>query len=149
MNRKSAVLTAAGVVSALALAAIVATPAIADWRENRHVQSGTYATGALAKAERASVPRWLPDGATAVSYAMKTTGGERLLKAALPGGGLPEGCRPLDGAAAKEPGMKADWFPEGARNRATARCGLYYAHLDGSTLYAWQDNTDWIDAGAP
>ncbi|MBH1933751.1 hypothetical protein I5Q34_05480 [Streptomyces sp. AV19] len=135
------------VIGAVAAAAVVATaaaavPAAKDWYESRHDQSSRYATGAEAKADRASVPRWLPDEAADVRYAMKTTGGERLLRATLADGKLPSGCEPLSGGASKRPALSASWFPNDASARA--RCGLYYAVTDGSTLYAWQDNEDWV-----
>ncbi|MFD8146708.1 hypothetical protein [Streptomyces sp. NPDC059708] len=147
-RRTSLVLTSAGVIAAGALAAVVALPAAADWYEHRHEQSDDYATGAEAKKDRASVPRWLADDAASVRYAMKTTGGERLLKADLPGGRLPAGCEPAAPAGAKPPQITAECFPEGAESKAAARCGLYYAYMDGTTLYAWQHNDDWIKDGA-
>ncbi|MGW6413012.1 hypothetical protein ACWF95_38665 [Streptomyces vinaceus] len=150
MVRKSVALTTAGVVAAVGLAVVVAAPAASDWYKNRHQESSSYDSGAKAKAERKSVPRWLPDDAKSIRYAMKTTGGERLLKATLADGELPAACKvqPQSQLGTKEPGIKADWFPKDTRNKATARCDLYYAYIDGDTLYAWQDNQDWIDNGA-
>ncbi|MEV7416249.1 hypothetical protein [Streptomyces sp. NPDC089919] len=145
MSRSSAALTTAAVVVGLGFVAAVAVPAAADWYDKRHDESATYATGAAAKSERASVPGWLPDGATGVRYAMKTTGGDRLLKAALPEERLPAQCRPTPRAATgAAPALAASWFPQGAGPRATARCGSYYVYLDGHTLYGWQHNADWI-----
>ncbi|GAA0387643.1 hypothetical protein [Streptomyces luteireticuli] len=134
------------IVGAVA-AAVVATgaavaPAAKDWYESRHDESSRYTTGAEAKADRTTVPRWLPDDAADVRYAMKTTGGDRLLRASLPGGKLPSSCEPLSGAPSKRPALSASWFPSGTT--AQARCGLYYAATEGGTLYAWQDNEDWI-----
>ncbi|MGW6710167.1 hypothetical protein ACWGDE_35490 [Streptomyces sp. NPDC054956] len=145
MSRKTVVLTSAGVVLVLAAAAAIAVPAANDWIENRHQETSSYATGAQAKEKRASVPRWLPDGAESVEYAMKTTGGERLLKATLPDGKLPEQCRPEPAPNIKEVPLKADWFPKDARGRAGLRCGLYYAYKEAdTTLYAWQYAEDWV-----
>ncbi|MFE9255721.1 hypothetical protein [Streptomyces sp. NPDC006879] len=146
MSRISVLASVTGVVLALGIAAAVATPAAMDWYDNRHQESDSYVTGAQAKQARASVPRWLPDGASSVKYAMKTTGGERLLKAVLPGGELPTQCTAEPTGRAKEVQLDEDWFPHGARKRATARCGLYYAYVDGGTLYAWQHDQDWLEA---
>ncbi|MFJ6349809.1 hypothetical protein ACIQKB_10085 [Streptomyces sp. NPDC092046] len=60
---------------------------------------------------------------------------------------LPPGRRPRPTSA-----LTPDWFPKDASGKATARCGLYCAYVDGHTLYAWRDNQDWIKdnkAGSP
>ncbi|MFG2616164.1 hypothetical protein ACGFXC_00925 [Streptomyces sp. NPDC048507] len=147
-RRRTLALTTAASVIVVGLAAVVALPAAAHWYGGRHQESGGYATGAEAKGARASVPRWLPDGATSVEYAMGTTGGQRLLKATLRTPGLPPGCTGAPGSGAGEPELTASWFPKDAEDRATARCGLYYAYTEGDTLYAWQRNDDWIRNGA-
>ncbi|MCB5168938.1 hypothetical protein LG634_29495 [Streptomyces bambusae] len=145
---KNLVLTTAGVLVAVGFAAAVAVPATLDWAGKRHEETSSYATGAEAKQARASVPRWLPDDARSVEYAMKTTGGDRLLKATLADGRLPAGCSPAPAGAAipagGAPALGAAWFPAGAEDRATARCGLYYAYVDGDTLYGWQHDKEWI-----
>ncbi|MER5812324.1 hypothetical protein ABT143_29775 [Streptomyces sp. NPDC002033] len=147
-RRRTLALTTAASAIAVGLAAVAALPAAAHWYGGRHQESGSYATGAEAKGARASVPRWLPDGATSVEYAMGTTGGRRLLKATLPTGGLPPQCTDAPRSGAGKPELAASWFPQGAEDRATARCGLYYAYVQGDTLYAWQLNDDWIKDGA-
>ncbi|MEU5220982.1 hypothetical protein AB0G79_32945 [Streptomyces sp. NPDC020807] len=137
-------LAAAGVLAALAI------PAAVDWFEGRHDEASSYRTAAEAKADRASFPRWLPDDAAGVEYRMKTTGGDRLVKATLPRqasapAALPAGCAPYEPAAGlPAPELKADWFPEKAETRATARCGLFHVFLDGDTLYGWQSHKDWV-----
>ncbi|MFJ7206683.1 hypothetical protein ACIQWR_24520 [Streptomyces sp. NPDC098789] len=142
MSRKNIVLAVSGAVVVLGVAAAVAVPAAADWVANRHQETSSYATGAEAKAGRASVPRWLADGSSSVEYAMKTTGGERLLKAVLPAGELPAQCTAEPAANAKDVPMRADWFPGDARGKATLRCGTYYGYKEGDTLYAWQHGDD-------
>ncbi|MFF0434149.1 hypothetical protein ACFYU9_18205 [Streptomyces sp. NPDC004327] len=138
-------LTAGGALAALAFTGLVAAPAVSDWWDGRHDEYGSYATGAAAKADRASVPRWLPDEAGSVEYAMRTTGGDRALKAALPAAALPAGCTVLTPDTPRPaPALTPDWLPKDARAKATARCGLYYAYADGHTLYGWQDDRDWI-----
>ncbi|MFF0739971.1 hypothetical protein ACFYVL_06180 [Streptomyces sp. NPDC004111] len=146
---KPAVLIAAtGTVAAAAFLGVVAVPAVHDWFDSRHEESASYATGTAAKQARASVPRWLPDTAEGISYAMRTTGGDRLLKASLPAASaLPPTCKKIDTKAAPvAPALQADWFPENARDKATHRCDLYYSYTDGDTLYAWQQNDDWISS---
>ncbi|TQK52411.1 hypothetical protein FBY35_2846 [Streptomyces sp. SLBN-118] len=137
----------AGVSTVIAIGAVAAftVPAASDWYHHRHDEASSYKTAAEAKADRASFPRWIPDGATSVAYEMKTTGGDRLLKATLPSASMPAGCTPYKPTAnLPGPALKADWFPKDAAAKPTARCGLYYTFLDGNTLYGWQSNTDWI-----
>ncbi|MCX5202995.1 hypothetical protein OG897_16255 [Streptomyces sp. NBC_00237] len=141
--------TASATVAGAAFLGLVAVPAAYDWYEGRHEESATYATGTAAKEARTSVPRWLPDAAQEISYAMKTTGGERLMKATLPktpANPLPATCKPLPkDQRAKDPELQAPWFPKQTTGKqATHRCEIYYAYTDGDTLYAWQHNDDWI-----
>ncbi|MFI6474163.1 MULTISPECIES: hypothetical protein [unclassified Streptomyces] len=144
---RTIVLAAVSVAVALGFAAVVAVPAAKDWFQNRHDEAASYSSGKEAKGDRASVPRWLPDGAKRIEYAMKTTGGDRLLKATLPSATLPPTCKPhKPDTAPKPPGMKSAWFPKHAEQRAAARCDLYYAYMEGNTLYAWQANEDWVAA---
>ncbi|MFG3281896.1 hypothetical protein [Streptomyces sp. NPDC048111] len=144
---RAAVLSGVACAVGLAFAAVVAGPAAKDWYDNRHDEAASYSSGKEAKRDRASVPRWLPDEAKRIEYAMKTTGGDRLLKATLPSSSLPEGCAPhKPEAAPPPPAIGSAWFPRHAEQRAAARCGLYYAYMEGNTLYAWQANDDWIAA---
>ncbi|MEU3004188.1 hypothetical protein [Streptomyces sp. NPDC007020] len=133
-----------GAVAVLGVGAAVAVPEAREWYDGRHEQTSSYATGKEAKGERESVPRWLPDEAASVEYAMRTTGGERILKATLRDGRLPEPCEPLDGRSAPDPEISASWFPSGSASAAKGLCGSYYVALEGRTLYAWQTNGDWI-----
>jgi hypothetical protein len=147
--KRAVLVTITASVAGAAFLGLVAAPAAYDWFEGRHEESASYATGTAAKDARPSVPRWLPDTAQHISYAMKTTGGERLIKATLPTTAtnpLPPTCKPLPtGQKAKDPELRADWFPKDTTGkRATHRCDLYYAYTDDNTLYAWQHNDDWI-----
>ncbi|MFI5808290.1 hypothetical protein [Streptomyces sp. NPDC051561] len=147
--KTAVILATTGTVAAAAFLGFVAGPAVHDWYEGRHQESATYATGTAAKEARPSVPRWLPDTARTISYSMKTTGGDRLIKATLPASStpasLPPTCKKLDHPAAPaDLSLQASWFPKDARNKPTHRCDLYYAYTDGDTLYAWQLNDDWI-----
>ncbi len=132
-----------GILTAGTLA--IAAPGMIDWYHGRHQQESVYVSGRAAKTDRASVPRWLPDSATTVRYRMSTTGGDRLLKATLPDGRLPHGCKPSRRKG--HPRLKASWFPHGTGHHATAVCGgTYNAVLHGHDLYAWQDNAAWVAA---
>ncbi|MYV59808.1 hypothetical protein GTW37_09950 [Streptomyces sp. SID4931] len=136
-----------GVVAAVAVlgvAGAVAVPEAKEWYDGRHEQTSSYATGKEAKEERESVPRWLPDDASSVEYAMRTTGGERILKATLHDGRLPAQCEALGGKSAPDPEISASWFPSGTASSAKGRCGSYYVALKDHTLYAWQTNDDWV-----
>ncbi|CAM5613723.1 hypothetical protein AB0M94_12190 [Streptomyces xanthochromogenes] len=136
--------TAVSVLVALGFAAFVAVPAAKDWYQNRHDEAASYRSGKEAKGDRVSVPRWLPDEARRIEYAMKTTGGDRLIKAALPSRAFPAGCKPhKPDTTPRPPAIRSTWFPKNAEQRAQARCGLYYAYMEGNTLYAWQANDDW------
>ncbi|MFE2290378.1 hypothetical protein [Streptomyces sp. NPDC059452] len=136
-----------GTVVVLGVAGAVAVPQAKEWYEGRHEQTSSYATGKAAKAERQSVPRWLPDDAASVEYAMRTTGGERILKATLSADRLPASCTPLEADAKKAPApeISASWFPSGAASGAQGRCGSYYVSLENHTLYAWQTNEEWME----
>ncbi|MFD0021756.1 hypothetical protein [Streptomyces sp. NPDC058382] len=134
-----------GAVAVVGVAAAVAVPEAEQWYDGRHGQTSSYDTGKEAKEDRESVPRWLPDDAASVKYAMRTTGGERILKVELGNSRLPAQCKPLNGSAAPAPEISASWFPSDAANRATSHCGSYYVSLENDILYAWQTNKDWIE----
>ncbi|WP_406484810.1 hypothetical protein [Streptomyces microflavus] len=136
---------ALGGVVVLGITAAVVVPEAREWYDGRHEQTSSYATGKAAKADRDSVPRWLPDDAASVEYAMRTTGGERLLKARISGDGIPASCEPLGGKKAPDPEISASWFPSDRAGEAQWRCGSYYVSVDGHTLYAWQTNGDWME----
>ncbi|MEN8654597.1 hypothetical protein ABCR94_29395 [Streptomyces sp. 21So2-11] len=145
MSTKTIVLTTVGAAVALGFIGVVAAPAAFDWYDGRHEEASSYVTGATAKEDRASVPRWLPDEAKDVSYVMTTTGGDRLLKATLPATEPPPICKPVKPATTPgKPALKATWFPKDTSARAAYHCDLYYAYTEGHTLYAWQQNDDWI-----
>ncbi|MCX5386647.1 hypothetical protein [Streptomyces sp. NBC_00083] len=144
---RTLVLAAVAIAVALGFAAVVAVPAATDWYKNRHDESASYTSGKEAKADRSSVPRWLPDEAKHIEYAMRTTGGDRLLKATLPAASPPATCASTTPSPSPHaPGIRSSWFPREAGQRPTVRCGLYYAYMDGHTLYAWQANADWVAA---
>ncbi|MEU3465949.1 hypothetical protein ABZ721_39180 [Streptomyces sp. NPDC006733] len=127
----------------LVVAAALTMPQVVDWYQGRHLAEAEYASGGEAKRARHSVPRWLPDEATAVKYRMSTTGGDRLLKATLADGKLPAGCT-AGAAGSGRAHLRADWFPKGTDKEGTAACGAYNVVIKGNELYAWQDHADWV-----
>ncbi|MGF1430002.1 hypothetical protein [Kitasatospora sp. LaBMicrA B282] len=133
----------------LGVLGVTLAPMARDLVADRHIEESHYDSGAVAKTSRASMPRWLPDGAKAVSYKMSTTGGDRLLRAQLPSGALPAGCSPTAPAVPAVAKLSAAWFPTGAKAPTpVASCGSYRVALDGRQLYAWQDDADWLAAAA-
>ncbi|MEV7771086.1 hypothetical protein [Kitasatospora sp. NPDC086791] len=132
----------AGTGMAVAVAAVAVGPRLSDWYDERHQEQASYATGTQAKAERHSMPSWLPDNASGVKYLMSTTGDDRLLRATLPEGRLPVGCVAGQPGKAAHPvpmSLKAGWFPENVAAKASGTCGHYNVALNGNQLYAWQD----------
>ncbi|MDH6707694.1 hypothetical protein P3T27_004431 [Kitasatospora sp. MAA19] len=132
----------AGTGMAVAVAAVAIGPRVSEWYDGRHQEQATYDTGSQAKAERRSMPTWLPDNASSVKYLMSTIGDDRLLRATLPDGRLPSGCTtglPGKSAHSVPMSLKAGWFPEGVAAKASGSCGHYNVTLTGNQLYAWQD----------
>lgn len=132
----------AGTGMAVAVAAVAIGPRVSDWYDARHQQQGSYETGTQAKADRRSMPTWLPDNAAGVKYLMSTKGDDRLLRATLPEGRLPAGCTtrlPGKNAHPVPVSLKAGWFPENVAAKASGTCGHYSVALAGNQLYAWQD----------
>ncbi|MFF8770974.1 hypothetical protein [Kitasatospora sp. NPDC015120] len=132
----------AGTGMAVAVAAVVAGPRVAEWYDGRHQEQSSYASGSAAKADGQAVPAWLPDNASSVRYLRSTTGDDRLLTATLPEGRLPAGCRAGEPGRGSHPApvsLRAGWFPEGVTDKVTGSCGHYHVTLTGNQLYAWQD----------
>ncbi|MEU6236851.1 hypothetical protein [Kitasatospora sp. NPDC047058] len=132
----------AGTGMAVAVAAVAVGPRVSDWYDGRHQEQASYATGTDAKADRRTMPAWLPDNASSVRYLMSTTGDDRLLTATLPDGRLPAGCTTVTPGKGTHPmpaTLKAGWFPEGVAAKVTGTCGHYNVTLTGNQLYAWQD----------
>lgn len=102
-----------------------------------HQEKATYKTGAEAKKDRNSIPRWLPDDATDISYAMSTTGDDRIIKFTTRDGKFPASC--VAGKPQGKPRLKADWFPSDAAAEAGTNCGTWSGARIGGALYAWQD----------
>ncbi|MFJ5116537.1 hypothetical protein [Kitasatospora sp. NPDC088548] len=132
----------AGTGMAVAVAVVAVGPRVADWYDDRHQEQASYSTGSEAKADRRSMPDWLPDNASSVRYLMSTTGDDRLLRATLPDGRLPAGCAttlPGKGVHPAPVSLRAGWFPESVTSKVSGTCGHYNVTLTGDQLYAWQD----------
>ncbi|MFJ4096404.1 hypothetical protein ACIPYS_32930 [Kitasatospora sp. NPDC089913] len=131
-----------GTGMAAAVATVAVGPRVAEWYDGRHQEQASYASGSEAKADRRSMPTWLPDNASSVRYLMSTTGDDRLLRATVPEGRLPAGCtttEPTKGNHLAPVTLKAGWFPAGITSKVTGSCGHYKVTLTGNQLYAWQD----------
>ncbi|QCX81844.1 Carboxylesterase A precursor [Streptomyces sp. YIM 121038] len=102
-----------------------------------HQERATYRTGAEAKKDRTSVPRWLPDDARDISYVISTTGGDRIMRFTAESGGFPASC--VRGEPQGKPRLKADWFPSDVAAKADVNCGTWSGARIGGALYAWQD----------
>jgi hypothetical protein len=132
----------AGTGMAVAVAAVAIGPRVSEWWDGRHQEQASYESGSQAKADRRSMPDWLPDNASSVKYVMSTSGDDRLLRATLPEGRLPAGCTaglPGKGLHPVPLSLKAGWFPENIGTKASGTCGHYNVTLTGNQLYAWQD----------
>ncbi|MFJ8675013.1 hypothetical protein [Streptomyces sp. NPDC093589] len=103
-----------------------------------HEERSEYSTGAEAKKDRASMPRWLPDDAQDIKYVLSTTGDDRLLAATFHAGKLPGGC--ATGTGQGKPKLTADWLPEKLASKADTRCGTWSGATVDGTFYAWQDH---------
>ncbi|MEV8456024.1 hypothetical protein AB0467_15475 [Streptomyces sp. NPDC052095] len=139
-------LAVTGVTALVAIGVVgAAVPLVSDWYQGRHTQNSSYTSARDAKNDQRTFPRWVPDAATDVKYQMRTTGGDRLVRATLPSASLPADCTPYKPSTdVSGPALKAAWFPEDTAREPTTRCGQYYVSLQGSTLYAWQTDADWI-----
>ncbi|MEU6214685.1 hypothetical protein ABZ891_32920 [Streptomyces sp. NPDC047023] len=147
MNKLNRILAiGACIIAGIAGVSFLATKT--SWYEENvlHQQRDSYATGLKAKQDRPSIPRWLPSDASDIKYVMKTNGGARIIKAVLKDGKLPQECKAEEGFIPPAPEIKADWFPEKIPADNVARCGIFQAYLEGSSLYAWQTHSDWKNA---
>ncbi|MFI5607090.1 hypothetical protein [Amycolatopsis sp. NPDC051903] len=107
-----------------------------------HVKNVSYDTGAAGKADAdARLPSWVPDDATAVTEAIRTTGSERILRYTPGTSALPATCVP--GTAATEPAtLSADWWPAGQEKRTDRVCaGDWHVVEDQGAMYAYKPET--------
>ncbi|MGW4485941.1 hypothetical protein ACWEOE_19120 [Amycolatopsis sp. NPDC004368] len=107
-----------------------------------HLKNVSYATGSLGKSDPgARLPSWIPDDATAITEAIRTTGSERLLRYTPGQAQLPPNC--VKGAASAVPAtLSADWWPAGQERRTDLVCDTtWHVVTDEGAIYAYQPET--------
>jgi hypothetical protein len=109
---------------------------------NGHVETVGYATGAIGKSnQNARLPSWVPDQASSVSEAIRTTGSERILRFALSDPEALTACRPASAPRTKAT-LTASWWPSGQESKTDQLCGTdWYVIVQGTTVYAYQPET--------
>ncbi|WP_030203253.1 hypothetical protein [Streptomyces sp. NRRL S-87] len=157
MNRRSVALTTATVVIGVGFGAAVAVPAAADWYQHRSPAavsaayaapspgsdagsasvSGTVAATAdgkgAARAAKAAERHSADTGA--FGYVVRSTGGDRILRVALPHHAARASCHP---SAHSVPWLRAHQGDPGtarAGARTPGHCGPHAAHPGGDASY--------------
>lgn len=118
----------------------------------RHVRTWAFDSGAAGK-QRDVLPSWVPDDATGVRLASRTTGSERILTMHADLADLPSTCervsgeRPLAPRPVREGSkpqdfrtvstLKADWWPAEQEQAATVMCGAWWVAAHDGSLYAF------------
>jgi hypothetical protein len=87
---------------------------------NGHVETVDYATGAIGKSnQNARLPSWVPDQASSVSEAIRTTG-------------------PASASRTKAT-LTASWWPSGQESKTDQLCGTdWYVVVQATTVYAYR-----------
>jgi hypothetical protein len=160
MNRRSVALTTATVVIGVGFGAAVAVPAAADWYQHRSqaavsspvspsdagpgsgagAGSGPAADAASADGKGAVRPAKAAtrssEGTGAFGFVVRSTGGDRILRVALPHHGATSSCRPAgrgDVWLRAHPGDHGTARPGG--HGRTGHCGPYAAHPSHDSPY--------------
>ncbi|HEX3790650.1 MAG TPA: hypothetical protein VHW44_22495 [Pseudonocardiaceae bacterium] len=109
---------------------------------NGHAETVDYATGAIGKSDqRARLPSWVPDQASSVSEAIRTTGSERILRFTLSDPKTLTGCHPA-GASRTTATLTASWWPSGQESRTDQLCGTdWYVLVQATAVYAYRPET--------
>ncbi|QRP46582.1 hypothetical protein [Amycolatopsis sp. FDAARGOS 1241] len=125
-----------------AAAAALATVAACGPDGPDHAKNVSYVTGAQGKADAdARLPGWVPDDATAVTEAIRTTGSERILRYTPGASGLPATCAPGP-APAKPATLSAGWWPARQEKRTDRVCdGDWHVVEDHGDMYAYKPET--------
>ncbi|MET4004784.1 putative small secreted protein [Arthrobacter sp. UYCu511] len=121
-----------------------------DGNGNDKQETKSFAT---AKDGAGVLPSWIPEKATDIKEVLRTTGSERIItmkNATLPNSckAIPAGERPAPAddeeskikAADYSKGaatLKADWWPEGAEQKASSLCGKWWITIIGESTYAY------------
>jgi hypothetical protein len=132
-------------VAALALAGCGSTGSLGQsvqQKVNGHVETVAYATGAAGKSDQtARLPTWVPDQASSVSEAIRTTGSERILRFTLGDPKTLTACRPA-GASRTKATLSAPWWPSGQESRTDELCDTdWYVLVQGTAVYAFRPET--------
>lgn len=132
-------------IAAVALAGCGSTRSLGhsiQQKANGHVETVDYATGAVGKSNQNSrLPSWVPDQASSVSEAIRTTGSERILRFTLSDPKTLTACRPA-GASHTKATLTASWWPSGQESRTNQLCGTdWYILVQATTVYAFRPET--------
>lgn len=129
-------------VAALALTGCGSTASLIQQKENGHVETVDYATGAIGKGnQNARLPSWVPDQASSVSEAIRTTGSERILRFTLSDPKTLTACRPARASRTKAT-LTASWWPSGEESKTDQLCGTdWYVLVQATTVYAYHPET--------
>lgn len=96
--------------------------------------------------DRGWIPAMLPEEATELHEVHAPADDLAVVRATIPGGILPEGCRETTDEVG-EPPLAADWVPEDLRGGTTVACDVWVGRLDGRTLVLWTDRASEADTG--
>lgn len=109
---------------------------------NGHVETVDYATGAIGKSnQNARLPSWVPDQASAVTEAIRTTGSERILRFTLNDPQALTGCHPATASPTKAT-LTASWWPTGQETKTDQLCATdWYVLVQATTVYAYRPET--------
>jgi hypothetical protein len=109
---------------------------------DRHVETVDYATGAIGKGNQsARLPSWVPDQASSVSEAIRTTGSERILRFTLGDPKTLAGCHPASASRTKAT-LTASWWPSGEESKSDQLCGTgWHVLVRATTVYAYRPET--------
>lgn len=88
--------------------------------------------------DRGWIPSMLPEEATELHEVHAPADDVAVIRATIPGGLLPEGCRETDQDVGQPP-LDADWVPEDLRGGTPVTCDVWQGRLDGRTLVLWTD----------
>ncbi|GAA4855572.1 hypothetical protein [Saccharopolyspora rosea] len=130
-----------GLTAVVALSGCELGESVAE-KANGHIKTVRYATGAEGKNNAdARLPGWVPDQATSVTEAVRTTGTERILRFTAPGAQLPPGCAPGPAATAAAT-LTAGWWPHGQESRTDRVCDQdWHVLVEGDAVYAFRPET--------
>ncbi|WP_326566770.1 hypothetical protein VSH64_33620 [Amycolatopsis rhabdoformis] len=124
------------------IAAALATVSACAPDGPEHIKNALYDTGAQGKSDAdARLPAWIPDDATAITEAIRTTGSERILRYTPGRSELPANC--AKGSASATPAtLSADWWPAGQERRTDVVCdSAWYVVADQGAIYAYRPET--------